>query len=137
VERGVDVTPAFEVFRYCGHQSGGGPFVTVQRGGAFALTRAADQLLGMPDAVELLYDRGTRVMGFRAAAPSVPHAYRVRPQKATASRLVSAKAFTKYYGIATDTARRYPAMMIGDVLAVDLNDDAMTTARGRRDDVMR
>ena len=125
--------PAFEVFTHRGRQGGGGSFVTVQRRGSFALTPAADQLLGRPEAVELLYDRETRVMGFRAVASSVAHAYRVRSQKATASRLVSGKSFTRHYGIATDTARRYPASMIGDVLAIELQDDGRMPGAGVED----
>jgi hypothetical protein len=133
-ERGEDVVPEFEVFTHRGMQGdGGGPFVTVQRGGSFALTPVADQLLGRPEAVELMYDRERRVMGFRAVASTIPHGYRVRAQKGSSSRLVSGKAFTRHYGIATDTARRYPATMIGDVLAVKLNDEAMKTARQTED----
>jgi hypothetical protein len=85
--------------------------------------------LAEPEAVELLYDRKERVMGLRKVEPSVRHAYAVRPQRNASSFLVSGRSFAQYYGIETEVARRYPATMLGDVLAVDLKAEGMATTR--------
>jgi hypothetical protein len=129
-ERGEHVVPNFEVFTGRSSRRGAGPFVTVQRAGVLSLNRDAYQLLGKPEWVELLYDRGASLMGFRAAGTRVPHAYRVRSQKASSSVLVSGGAFTRHYGIPTDVARRYPAALSDGVLVVDLTADA-AVATGR------
>jgi hypothetical protein len=121
--------PDFEVFTSRSVREATGPVVTVQRGGVLSLNRDVFRLLGEPAAVELLFDRGAQVMGFRAAEATLSHTYPVRRQKSSSSLLVSGRAFTQYYGIATDVARRYPATKIGDVLAVDLKEDSVTTGR--------
>lgn len=123
------MVPEFEVFASRSVREATGPVVTVQRGGVLALNRDVVELLGEPAAVELLFDRGARIMGFRAAEATVPHAYRLRPQKASPSVLVSGRSFTQYYGIPTDETRRYAATMIGDVLAVDLKEVGATTGQ--------
>lgn len=112
--------PEFEVFTRRATPLSKGPFVTIQRKGILSLNLDAFEALGKPEAVELVYDRSERVMGFRPVSPDVPHAYRPRKQGASSSFLVAGQAFTRYYGIVTDTARRYPATMIDDVLAIDL-----------------
>jgi hypothetical protein len=113
----------FQVFRKQTTRGGVGPHVTVQRGGLLSLTCEAAALLGNPTAVELLYDRDAHMMGFRGAAVNDVHAYRLRPQAASSSLLVSGRAFTRFFGIPTNVARRYRAAMIGDVLAVDMTED--------------
>jgi hypothetical protein len=127
----------FEVYRKHLTRGGVGPYVTVQRGGILSLTCEAAALLGNPKAVELLFDRGAHVMGFRGAAANVPHAYRVRPQPASSSLLVSGRAFTRHFGIPTDVARRYPATMIGDVLAVHLAGGGAATGQQMEEEAAR
>ncbi len=96
------------------------PFVTLQKRGTMSLNAAAFEALGEPEAVELLFDRGERLLGFRPVDPSAPHAYRPRKQGRTANYVVSGMALTQYYGVETDTARRYAAEMRDGVLVVDL-----------------
>ena len=123
--------PKFEVFTRRATPVAKGPYVTIQRKGIISMNREAFEAMGSPEAVELLYDRDERVVGFRPVGRDVPHAYRPRKQGASSSYLVAGQAFTQYYGIATDTARRYPATMIDGVLTVDLK-EAGTVATGPR-----
>ena len=121
--------PDFEVFTSVSARGGMEPCVTVQRAGILSVNRKAYELLGKPSAAELLFDRGARMMGFRAAAVTVPHAYRLRGQKASSSVLISGKSYLRHFGITADETRRYPASMIGDVLAVDLKEAGATTGQ--------
>lgn len=114
--------PKFEVFTRRASPTGKGPFVTIQRKGILSMNREAYEAMGSPETVELLYDRDERIMGFRPVDPNVPHAYRARKQGASSSYLVAGQAFTHYYEIATDTARRYPATAIDGILVVDLKE---------------
>jgi hypothetical protein len=118
--------PVFEVFTGRAHPAGEEEVITIYRRGLVSVNRAAHKALGEPEAVELLYDRDERVMGMRGVSPDVQHAYPVRRQRATSSLLVSGRAFTRGYGIPTETARRYRAQMMGDVLAVDLKEGVTT-----------
>ena len=95
------------------------PFVTLQKRGTMSLNAAAFEALGEPEAVELLFDRGERLLGFRPVDPSAAHAYKPRKQGRTANYVVSGMALTQYFGIETDTARRYAEVQDG-VLVVDL-----------------
>jgi hypothetical protein len=121
--------PDFEVFTSRPARGGMEPSVTVQRAGILSVNREAYELLGMPSAAELLFDHGARMMGFRAAQLTVPHAYRLRRQKASSSVLISGKSFLRHFGITANETRRYPATMIGDVLAVDLKEGGATTGQ--------
>lgn len=109
------------------------PMVTIQKRGTLSFNRPAFEALGEPSAVELLYDREERVVGLRPIDPAAPHAYQPRQQGKTANWLVSGRAFTQYFGIETDTARRYPAVLQDDVLTVDLKQPGSdaTGVRGR------
>jgi len=115
-----------------------GPLVTIQKRGTISLNRAAHELLGAPPAVELLFDVDEHVIGFRPVDPGVHHAYPVRKQPSSFSYLVAGQAFAKYYGIPIGETRRYTAAMIGDVLAIDLKQEATTPpTRGGRGAVTR
>ena len=112
----------FEVFKDRGSKKiNEEPRVTLQKKGVIALNQSAFELLGSPQAVELLYAPKARTMGIRAADPALSHAYSPRLPKGGYTRLVAAIAFFKRYGIAVEAIERYPAKMLGDVLAIDLS----------------
>ena len=99
------------------------PFVTLQKRGPFGLNRSAYEVLGRPEAVELLYDRDEHIIGLKPVSPTEPYAFPVRPQgsrERISNFLVAGQSFTKHYGIDTSVARRYAAEMQGDILTVDL-----------------
>lgn len=126
--------PPFEVFTRNTRTNAGQPQVTIQRRGNLSLNRAAYTALGEPQAVELLYDARNRTVGLRAVEVSVEHAYPVRSQggKTTGPYLVAGIGFAKHHGIDTATARRYPAVMDGGVLCVDLSGPGTAVSSNRR-----
>jgi hypothetical protein len=97
------------------------PHVTVQKRGTLSLNRSAFEALGAPDAVKLLYDRDARIIGLRAVPAADPDASLVRASsRGRGPWVVSAMAFTKFYGIDTSTTVRRQAYLEDDVLCVDL-----------------
>jgi len=109
------------------------PFVTIQKRGTMSFNKAAHVALGSPEAVELLYDKANDVIGIRAVDPSVDHAYPMRPQgnKDDGPFILSGSAFTKYYGIKTDEARRFNAEMEDGVLVIDLRSEGQVVTSNR------
>jgi hypothetical protein len=110
----------------------GSPFVTIQRGGrVMTINRAAYEMLGGPEAVELLWNKQNRVIGVRKVSPKVPYAFPLRAQgrkgREPSNYLVATQAFTKYYGIDTSVAMRYPVEMQEDVLTVPLDKGIVAT----------
>jgi hypothetical protein len=116
----------FEVFDKRSAAATRSPMVTIQRGGSFSLNEAAKELVGSPEAVELLYDREKKLIGFRPVAPTSPRAFPVRPQgKNAKTYMVAGKAFSNHYGLDTARARRYAVEMSDGVLVLDLNSDSV------------
>lgn len=109
------------------------PFVTIQKRGTMSFNKAAHVALGSPEAVELLYDKANDVMGIRPVDPSVDHAYPMRPQanKDDGPYIVSGSAFTKFYGIKTEEARRFNAQMEDGVLIIDLRSEGQVVTSNR------
>jgi hypothetical protein len=111
----------FEVFKERGARTRKElPLVTIQKKGVMALNVAAFEALGSPQAVELLYAPKAKTIGIRAADPALPHTYNLRQPKVSQTRLVAAVAFLNHYEIRVEATERYPATMMGDVLAIDL-----------------
>jgi hypothetical protein len=118
--------PEFETFSRRMVSLQADPFVTVQRRGSMSLNQSALAALGTPDAVELLYDRDASIIGLRAVDPRSDTAYQVRraSRSTTGPWVISAMAFTKYYGIDTSATRRWPAYLDDNVLCVELRGNA-------------
>jgi hypothetical protein len=113
----------------------GSPFATIQQGGrVMTINRVAYEMLGGPQAVELLYSKQNRVIGVRQVSPKEPYAFPLRGQgrrgKEPSNYLVAIQAFTKHYGIDTSVAMRYPVEMQEDILTIPL--DRGTVATGPR-----
>ncbi len=109
----------------------GEALVTIQRRGTFGFNAAARSAIGDPEAVELLYDPEERLIGFRPADPTLPHAYALRKQGGSNSWIIAGQAFTNRFGIPTGTALKYAATIEDDVLVVDLKTTG-TDATGPR-----
>ncbi len=102
------------------------PFVTIQRRGPMSLNMATYELLGRPEAAELLFDREGDRIGIRKVPPTEPYAFPVRPQGRKEGKpsnfVLSTQTFTRYFEIDTSTAMRYPVeMQEDDILIVDLS----------------
>jgi hypothetical protein len=112
----------FETFKRQRLKPGAEPLVTIQKKGVLSLNRAAYEALGNPQAVELLYDRDSRRIGFRKVESSLEHAYALRTFGKGGTWLVSGTAFTNYYEIDTSVPTRRTGRMEDGVLVLDLND---------------
>ncbi|MCC5781844.1 hypothetical protein CRM73_02585 [Kocuria sp. CCUG 69068] len=109
------------------------PSVTIQKRGVISLNKAAHGLINSAMTVELLYDRDRQVMAVRATDDSSPHAYAVRSasKRGPGQAVISATAFTAYYGIDTTATRRWKPFMEEDMLCVDLSEEG-TVITGNR-----
>lgn len=117
---------AFETFDKRSAAATKSPMVTLQRGGPFSLNKAAHHLVGSPEAVELLYDRENRLIGFKPVSSSSPRAFPVRPQgKNESTFMIAGQAFAKYYELDTTKARRYAVYRQDDMLVLDLKSDSV------------
>jgi hypothetical protein len=128
-----DAVPDFEVFTRRMIPLVKQPSVTIQKRGTMSFNKAAYVALGSPKAVELLYDRAQKIIGVRAVSPDLEHAYPMRPQanKDDGPFIVSGSAFTKYYGINTDQARRWTVVIEDDVLCIDLTEPGTVVTSNR------
>jgi hypothetical protein len=133
--------PNFEVFTRRMVPLAEKAYVTVQKRGNLTLNKSAHVALGEPKVVELLYDAEAGIIGFRAVDEDVEHAYPLRPQggKDAGPFIVAGMAFTKYYGIDTSQARRFPAELIDGVLCIDISQPGTVVTsnrhgRGRQDE---
>lgn len=112
------------------------PSVTIQRRGIFSFNKAAHKLIGEPATVELLYDADRQVIALRASAEA--HAYNLRSQSArdTGQVILSATAFTQYYGIDTSVSRRFKPYEQDGMLCIELSGPSVVVAgnRSKRDD---
>lgn len=117
----------FEVFDRRAATAVKSPMVTIQKDGPFSFNKAAYEVMGAPEAVELLYDPKEKLIGFRPVSLTNPRAYEVRPQgKNSATFTVAGRAFSKYYGIDTTVARRYAVEMRKDgILVLNLKSDSV------------
>jgi hypothetical protein len=98
------------------------PSVTVQKRGVISLNKAAHDLIGNTETVELLYDRDRHVIALRRADDPSPHAYAVRSgsKRGPGQAIISATAFTAHYGIDTTATKRWKPFVEDGMLCVDL-----------------
>jgi hypothetical protein len=109
------------------------PWVTIQKRGTISLNRSAYEMVGSPDAVELLYDAENQIVGMRVGDPRDRDAMRVRSPtgKDTGPFVISAMAYLRFYQIAVDVSRRWPAYLEDDVLCVDLRTPSVSVTSNR------
>lgn len=127
----------FEVFDKRSAGASKHPYVTMQRKGPFSFNQAAFELMGSPEAVELLYDEDTKRIGFRPVAPDRPRAFPVRAQGANSvTHVVAGQSFAKHYELNTSVARRYAPTMEDGILILDLRGDSVdvTGPRAKKSD---
>jgi len=94
--------------------------VGILKKGAISLNAAAMGALGMPDAVQLLYNPRERIVGIRAIGREQASAHKVNVQ-AGSSYIVYCGAFLQFYGLEHDQGRQYAAKLVGSILQVDLS----------------
>ena len=114
---------AFEVFDKKAVPNSAEAWVTLQKRGNFSFNRKVMEVFESPKAVELLYDKENKLIGFRPTSLGAPRAYPVRQSGNTGTYLVAGMAFSQYYGIPTDEARRYSPKLQDGMLVIDLKGD--------------
>ena len=109
------------------------PSVTIQKRGVISLNKAAHDLMGGAETVEMLYDQDRQVMALRPADDSSPHAYAVRTgsKRGPGQAIVSATAFTQHYGIDTTATRRWKPFVEDGMLCVDLTQEGVVITGNR------
>ncbi len=112
--------PNFQVFDKRAIPMKKRPQVTIQAKGTLSFNASAHHLLGEPKAVELLYDREERIIGFRPTKADGLNAYPMRSVSAGGNFVVAGIAFLKYYDIPFGIPVRYEADFADGVLMVDL-----------------
>ncbi len=80
--------------------------------------------LGSPEAVLLLFDKVNSVIGINPAPPTLPNAFKVKPQSRGRHRIIHAAPFCRHYGIKIDNTTTFLKPEIDDegVLRLDLKD---------------
>lgn len=124
----------FEVFQKGSAPVATVPTVTIQKRGLLSMNRAAHQMIGEADAVELLWDEERRLIGLRAASLGNPNAYPARAQNAASNKgpiLVAANMFTRFIGIDTNEARRWVPKLEDEILCIDLNEAGQKATSNR------
>ena|SRR5215208_509046 len=122
----------FEVFDSKSAGATKNPMVTIQKDGPFSLNRAAYELIGSPEAVELLFDRENQLIGFRPTASDNPRAFVPRPQGPNASTvMIAGRRFAQHYELDVSKARRYPVEKRDDILILDLSADSVVVTGPR------
>lgn len=114
----------FEVYKRNRAPADNRPAVTVMQRGQLSINDVAFEMLGMPEALELLYSRTKRVVGVRPVDRDEPHAYVPRTRSAKyrghGPYVVSGAAFFRYFGIEVKQTARYTATMRDDALIIEL-----------------
>lgn len=124
--------PHFEVFDKRAIPMSKRPQVTIQSKGTISLNASSYHALGQPRAVELLYDRADRIIGFRPASVDSPNAYPMRGVGGSAGTyLVAGGAFLKYYDIPFGKPMRYDAEFAEGVLMIDLKKEGRIAISNR------
>jgi hypothetical protein len=123
----------FEVFEKSMTPLAKAPSATIQKRGVISVNKAAHDLIGNAETVELLHDRDRNVVALRAADDSSPHAYAVRngSKNGPGQAIVSATAFTQHYGIDTTATRRWKPFTEDGMLCVDLTEEGAVITGNR------
>ena len=87
-------------------------YASMSRIGEILFNRHADEAMGRPEAVVLLYDPNNDKIGLRPASPLMPNAFPVRPKGPSGHRLVRAKPFTTKHELIVDCTVRFRSPVV-------------------------
>lgn len=109
----------FDVFRRpTTNNSGSLAMVTLSKSGQILVNKAATDLIGDPEEVEVLWDATSKVIGIRPVPGRTSASFTVS-RGTTGSRTISARAFFVYIGIDWTVSRRVLVYVRDGVLYVD------------------
>ena len=109
------------------------PQITILRRGTISLNKSAHMALGSPAAVELLYDVDEQIIGLRPVDPRAKDAYVIREPTSGGKGpfVITAMAFTKFYGIDTSQSLRRIGFLDDGILCTNLRDAATPVTSNR------
>lgn len=114
------LTPeGWEVWTFPGRGTQG-PMVAVSKDGTIRVSAAADEAVGHPERVQLLYNPTDRAIAVRACAADAEGAVLLRPRKGGFE--LSAAGFLRHHRIDHSVTRRWMATVQGRMLIVRLAD---------------
>jgi hypothetical protein len=87
-------------------------YVSMSRIGEIMFNRHADEAMGRPEAVVLLFEPNTNKIGLRPASPLMPNAFPVKPKGPCGHRLVRAKPFMKKHDMRLDGTVRFRSAVV-------------------------
>lgn len=99
------------------------PTVTIQKRGLISLNRAAFELAGKPDGVELLWDPERKAIALRPTDLNNQNAYPVRAQGNNPDKgpwLIAGTLFTQYIKLDTTDAYRWTPTSEDNLLIIDV-----------------
>lgn len=103
---------------------------SINPSGEITFDIATFKKMGEPQAMFLLYEESTRIIGLRPAHPDTANAVLVRVRHARSNRVVRSMPFLRENGIEIERTLRFPFPFIEDkVLILDLK-TAVTCGKG-------
>lgn len=132
-EESVDVERHWEEFKGSPPpRNGNRMYVSINDRGIIVLNRKSFDSLGKPEAVTLLYDGHSYVIGLKPCTRLMPNAFPVAPRGKSGGHVIWAYAFAKEHDIQpTGTIRFLEPRMENGILVLDLNHTARTTQMPR------
>lgn len=109
--------------------------VSLNARGHFLLNQKAVSELGEPEALILLFERSSRLIGMKPSQSDVEHAYELKRQGATQNYLLRAKSFCSYYGINVGDSIVFNDVRIENGMAVLKLDNVTEVVRRARFDL--
>ena len=112
------------------------PSVTIQKRGLISINLAAFEMLGKPEAVELLWDGERRAIAIRAAKSTSHNAYLPRAQGKDSEEkgpwLIAGTLFTQHAGLDTSEAHRWVPTLEDGLLVVDVSQPGSKVSVNRK-----
>jgi len=102
--------------------------VTLDRKGVIYLNREAWAALGKPEAVELLFDPGRRVIGLQKTDAWRPNAFPVKHKRTATGKTINASPFCNHFMIWTNRVVLFNTVEIDDEGIMSLPIDSLTVA---------
>jgi hypothetical protein len=107
--------------------------VTISDRGVIYLNELAWIALRRPEAVELMFDKGRRMIGIKETDPLYPTAFPVKPKPGTRGRIISASAFCTHFLIKAMRTGLFNSIEIDDEGMMSLHLDSLSAvSRGAR-----
>lgn len=111
------------------------PSVTIQKRGLISINRAAFDLMGKPEGVELLWDPEEKLIALRPATLDNPNAYPVRSQSKEVDRgpwLIAGTLFTQFIKLDTSEAFRWVPTLQEGLLVIDISKPGQRAVSNRQ-----